>query len=151
MEKTKDLILRKIESFGEVKDVYPAEYTKKYEVRTEKFYESDSPDARKLRDRRAKELRAEGWEVECSSTSFPDIDDKVYELEARRERVKKASKPRANKDDKRVSKVIAMLKQDGEEVAFRRLIEAGYCETEAADLIMRAIDRELYSKKETNW
>lgn len=64
--------------------VYSKEYLDQYDVLEERFFESRDPDAKKKRDRRARELRKQGWTVQIES-----VDDgyiAVYSLYAERKK-----------------------------------------------------------------
>lgn len=53
--------------------VYPAEYIKRNEVKELSFFTSDNSatkDAKKDRDRTARQMRKEGWTVKCSKSSM---------------------------------------------------------------------------------
>lgn len=72
---------------------YPKEYLEKYEVLEEGWSDSKYPDAKKIRDRRARELRKQGWEVKCVTYDFTDLARSMrYCLDARRLRNKEVNK-----------------------------------------------------------
>lgn len=62
-------------------NVYPKEYLDKFEVKEESFKDM------KERNRVARELRKEGWTVECKTWRFPDLGGgALYKLNATRPR-----------------------------------------------------------------
>jgi hypothetical protein len=66
---------------------YPKEYLERYEVINEKYYTKKDLDAKRNRDKRARELRKQGFKVTCEKWSFPDFGTgDMYTLEAERER-----------------------------------------------------------------
>jgi len=68
-------------------NVYPREYLKKYEIIEETFKSWIVPDAKKKRDRRARELRAAGYQVQIETSRSPFGEDRsIYSLTAARER-----------------------------------------------------------------
>jgi len=72
-------------------NVYPREYLEKYEIIEETFKSWLIPDAKKTRDRRARELRKAGYQVQIESSHSPFGEDRsIYSLTAARERVQRA-------------------------------------------------------------
>lgn len=66
---------------------YPQEYLERFEVIDETYSEGRYPNARKLRDQRARQLRREGWTVECRKWDFIDLARcYAYSLHAEREK-----------------------------------------------------------------
>jgi hypothetical protein len=79
--------LTKIEKEGKKVNVYPKEYLDRFEVIEEQWGDSKYPDAKQLRDRRAKELRKQGFTVKCQKWDFTDLARSCsYSLTATRER-----------------------------------------------------------------
>ena len=67
--------------------VYTAEYLAKTEVLEERWADDKYPNALRLRNARAKELRKQGWTVKCKTWDFIDLARcHVYSLEATKER-----------------------------------------------------------------
>lgn len=65
--------------------VYTSEYLSKFEVLEEQWRDDKTPDARKLRDARARELRKAGWTVTCGTYDYTDLGRFVmYWLNAER-------------------------------------------------------------------
>lgn len=53
--------------------VYSKEYLDQYDVLEERFFESRDPDAKQKRDRRARELRKQGWTVQIETFQNSDM------------------------------------------------------------------------------
>jgi hypothetical protein len=69
---------------------YPKEYLNEYDVLEERYYESKDPDAKKKRDRRARELRRQGWTVQIETFHNYDLGiGASYSLFAERKKQKK--------------------------------------------------------------
>ena len=67
--------------------VYTADYLSENEVVEERYPDDKYPDALSLRNRRARELRKEGWTVKCETFDFTDLARcRVYHLLATRQR-----------------------------------------------------------------
>jgi hypothetical protein len=70
-------------------NVYTSEDLAENEYRDQSWNTSKFPDAKKLRDDRARELRKEGWTVKTKKFNFSDLGTGVsYILEASRKREK---------------------------------------------------------------
>ncbi|MFH1294264.1 MAG: hypothetical protein ABIJ44_09070 [Pseudomonadota bacterium] len=68
-------------------NVYPEDFIKKHEVIEEIYSDDRYPDAMKVRNARARELRKVGWKVEGRTWNFIDLARCVaYSLIATRER-----------------------------------------------------------------
>lgn len=73
-------------------NVYPRQYLEKYEIIEEKYKSWIVPDAKKTRDRRARELRTAGYQVQIDTSHSPFGEDKsIYALTAARERARSVS------------------------------------------------------------
>jgi len=67
--------------------VYTTEYLAKNEVAEERWPDDKYPDALQLRNARARELRKQGWTVQCKKWDFTDLARcSVYTTYATRER-----------------------------------------------------------------
>lgn len=53
--------------------VYTADFLSENEVYEHQWTEDHFPDARKLRDRKARELRKDGWVVEVGKYDYTDL------------------------------------------------------------------------------
>lgn len=66
-------------------NVYTAEYLDKFEVCDYRWGDDKYPNARQLRDKKARELRGEGWTVKVGKYDYSDLGHFVlYWLEATR-------------------------------------------------------------------
>jgi len=67
--------------------VFTTEYLAKTEVLEEFWADDKYPDAERLRNARARELRKQGWSVKCQKWDFTDLARCcTYSLEAARKR-----------------------------------------------------------------
>lgn len=68
-------------------NAYSEEYLKTWEIIEEHYFTKSDPYAKRLRDRRARQLRKEGYIVECKKWDFPDIGTgSMYIIDAKRRR-----------------------------------------------------------------
>ena len=68
-------------------NVYPKEELAQNEVKRESWGTIQHPDAKKLRDKRARELRKDGWTVTTNKVEFSSLGrTTIYTLEATRPR-----------------------------------------------------------------
>jgi hypothetical protein len=66
---------------------YSEEYLKMWDIIEERYSTKTDPLAKKNRDRRARELRKEGYTVTCEKWSFPDVGfSDMYTIEAKKRR-----------------------------------------------------------------
>lgn len=66
-------------------NAYSGDYLKKWEIIDERYYTNRDPSAKQQRDRRARQLRKEGYIVECKIYHFHDMGGgSVYTLDAKR-------------------------------------------------------------------
>lgn len=54
-------------------NVYPEEYTRQFDIIEEGWSEDREPDAKRIRDRRARDLRKQGWTVRAETYDFTDL------------------------------------------------------------------------------
>ena len=67
--------------------VYAEEYLKAWDVIEENYYPNKDPCAKQNRDKRARELRKQGYTVVCKKWSFQDLGyGDMYTLEAEKRR-----------------------------------------------------------------
>ena len=75
---------------GQVPTAYPADFIARNEVIKQSWRDDECPDAKKLRDRRARELRRQGWKIECFTYDYTDLGRfTLYGLEGYRPRTHK--------------------------------------------------------------
>lgn len=90
LQKTEKVLKLIIESatFGNLVQLFSAEYLEKYDILEEGWTDDKYPDAKQRRDRRARELRKKGWTVEIRTYNYADLlRCMYYGLEARRGKV----------------------------------------------------------------
>jgi hypothetical protein len=70
-------------------NAYPKEYLDKYEIIDEMWTDDKEPDAKKIRDRRARELRKHGWTVQVETVNSPWDSSRIYRVFAEKKRGEK--------------------------------------------------------------
>jgi len=68
-------------------NAYSEDYLKEWDIINERYSTKTDPLAKRNRDKRARELRKQGYTVTCEKWSFPDMGlSDLYTIEAKKRR-----------------------------------------------------------------